>query len=141
MGAQESQPLLPPCVLAWPLQVIRSKLQEVIKVNKAKHAVSSHCGIVIEGSVLTLLLDPELQDDLMELCKQCKAVVCCRVSPMQKAQVCVCLYLSAHNACVTTQARCALQGSPQCSVAFQTAAVQSSVDLSGGWPQCFHTVR
>lgn len=44
-------------------------------------------GIVMEGGALTIALEQELQDALMELCKLCRAVVCCRVSPMQKAQV------------------------------------------------------
>ncbi|KAJ9515335.1 hypothetical protein QJQ45_006610 [Haematococcus lacustris] len=44
-------------------------------------------GLVIEGGALALALKPEHQDTLMKLCNACKSVVCCRVSPMQKAAV------------------------------------------------------
>eukprot|EP00775_Hariotina_reticulata_P007204 gene7204-7418_t len=70
-------------------QVLQAKLEEVRRDNRERHVQPPHtnCGIVIEGGALHVALDPELQDDLMALCKECKAVVCCRVSPMQKAQV------------------------------------------------------
>jgi magnesium-transporting ATPase (P-type) len=70
-------------------QVLQAKLEEVRRDNLERLVQPPHtnCGIVIEGGALHVALDPELQDDLMALCKECKAVVCCRVSPMQKAQV------------------------------------------------------
>ncbi|MBE7181474.1 MAG: phospholipid-translocating P-type ATPase, partial [Terriglobus roseus] len=43
--------------------------------------------IVIDGDSLKLVLDPALQQRFLLLCKQCKAVLCCRVSPSQKAAV------------------------------------------------------
>lgn len=43
--------------------------------------------IVIDGDSLKLMLDPNLQQRFLLLCKQCKAVLCCRVSPSQKAAV------------------------------------------------------
>lgn len=59
---------------------MQQKVQEILDSNRT-------VGIVIEGGALTYALERELQDGLMELCKLCRAVVCCRVSPMQKAQV------------------------------------------------------
>lgn len=44
-------------------------------------------GIVIDGSALAVALRKENEDTFLALCQQCAAVVCCRVSPMQKAQV------------------------------------------------------
>lgn len=48
-------------------------------------------GLVVEGGALGRLLDPAEQRvheaALVDLCCACKSVVCCRVSPMQKAQV------------------------------------------------------
>jgi hypothetical protein len=44
-------------------------------------------GIVIEGGALAACLLPANQLPFMEMCRECAAVVCCRVSPMQKAQV------------------------------------------------------
>lgn len=43
--------------------------------------------IVIDGDSLTLVLDDTLRQKFLLLCKQCKAVLCCRVSPAQKAAV------------------------------------------------------
>jgi phospholipid-translocating ATPase len=43
--------------------------------------------IVIDGDALKLVLEDELRQRFLLLCKQCKAVLCCRVSPSQKASV------------------------------------------------------
>lgn len=57
--------------------------------NRRKNTAPGHTnvGIVIDGGALHVALKSELQDDLMAVCRECKAVVCCRVSPIQKAQV------------------------------------------------------
>lgn len=72
------------------MQVLLAKLEGVRAENLERHALPGHTnvGIVIEGGALQWALEPDNQDILMELCKECKAVVCCRVTPMQKAQVC-----------------------------------------------------
>lgn len=45
-------------------------------------------GVVIDGDALKLaLLDPDTRRKFLLLCKQCRAVLCCRVSPAQKAAV------------------------------------------------------
>ena len=43
--------------------------------------------IVIDGDALTLVLDETVRQKFLLLCKQCKSVLCCRVSPSQKASV------------------------------------------------------
>lgn len=43
--------------------------------------------LVIDGRCLMYALDPHLRGALLRICMKCKAVVCCRVSPLQKAQV------------------------------------------------------
>ncbi|KAF7592101.1 hypothetical protein BBP40_000706 [Aspergillus hancockii] len=43
--------------------------------------------VVIDGETLKLMLDDELKQRFLLLCKQCKSVLCCRVSPAQKAAV------------------------------------------------------
>lgn len=51
-------------------------------------APSEGFGVVIDGDALKLALgDPDIQRKFLLLCKQCKAVLCCRVSPAQKAAV------------------------------------------------------
>lgn len=45
-------------------------------------------GVVIDGAALKLVLsDPDTARKFLLLCKNCKAVLCCRVSPAQKAAV------------------------------------------------------
>ncbi|CAL5869103.1 uncharacterized protein PFLUO_LOCUS3331 [Penicillium psychrofluorescens] len=43
--------------------------------------------VIIDGETLKLMLSGELKQKFLLLCKQCKAVLCCRVSPAQKASV------------------------------------------------------
>ncbi|RDW80067.1 hypothetical protein BP6252_04705 [Coleophoma cylindrospora] len=43
--------------------------------------------IVIDGDSLKLVLDEQLRQKFLLLCKECKSVLCCRVSPAQKAAV------------------------------------------------------
>jgi magnesium-transporting ATPase (P-type) len=66
-----------------------AKLEGVRAENLQRNVLPGHTnvGIVIEGGALQWALEEHNQDLLMALCKECKAVVCCRVTPMQKAQV------------------------------------------------------
>lgn len=43
--------------------------------------------LVIDGKCLMYALDPSLRVMLLNLSLNCSSVVCCRVSPLQKAQV------------------------------------------------------
>ncbi|KAJ3309397.1 hypothetical protein HDV04_006184 [Boothiomyces sp. JEL0838] len=43
--------------------------------------------LVIDGNTLTHALDPEISDIFLEVALLCKSVICCRVSPLQKALV------------------------------------------------------
>ena len=43
--------------------------------------------IVIDGDALKLVLEEQTRQKFLLLCKQCKSVLCCRVSPSQKAAV------------------------------------------------------
>lgn len=49
--------------------------------------LDSSLALVIDGHSLTYALDPELEDLFIQLGTRCKAVICCRVSPLQKALV------------------------------------------------------
>lgn len=43
--------------------------------------------LIIDGHTLTFALEAPLKNQLLELAQMCKAVICCRVSPLQKALV------------------------------------------------------
>ena len=43
--------------------------------------------IVVDGKTLIFALDHSLQKDFIDLLSSCSSVICCRVSPLQKAEV------------------------------------------------------
>ncbi|KAK2720099.1 probable phospholipid-transporting ATPase IA isoform X3 [Artemia franciscana] len=43
--------------------------------------------LIVDGKTLTFALTCEIRKDFLSLCRSSKAVICCRVSPMQKAEV------------------------------------------------------
>ncbi|KAK3912291.1 putative phospholipid-transporting ATPase IA [Frankliniella fusca] len=47
----------------------------------------NHAALVVDGHTLKYALTHDLQRDFLDLCISCKVVVCCRVSPMQKAEM------------------------------------------------------
>lgn len=49
--------------------------------------VTRNSALIIDGFTLTFALDPINQDGLLKLGQNCKAVICCRVTPIQKALV------------------------------------------------------
>lgn len=50
-----------------------------------KIAPKAGFALVIDGETLRFALDPALKPLFLDLTTQCSAVVCCRVSPSQKA--------------------------------------------------------
>ena len=60
---------------------------ELQAARKDHSAPAPTHAIVIDGDSLKLVLQPELRQRFLLLCKQCKSVLCCRVSPAQKAAV------------------------------------------------------
>ncbi|SCV04284.1 LAMI_0H14884g1_1 [Lachancea mirantina] len=63
--------------------------QEELENAKTQHEPpQGNFGLIIDGDALKLALsDPEISRRFLILCKFCKAVLCCRVSPAQKAAV------------------------------------------------------
>jgi len=49
--------------------------------------LDSSLALIIDGQSLTYALEPDLEDLFIQLGSRCKAVICCRVSPLQKALV------------------------------------------------------
>nr|XP_014349180.1 PREDICTED: probable phospholipid-transporting ATPase VD [Latimeria chalumnae] len=52
-----------------------------------KRALESHFGLVIDGKTLEFALHESLEGQFLELTKCCRAVVCCRSTPLQKSKV------------------------------------------------------
>lgn len=70
-------------------KILSDKLNEIREENRRMKVPygMSKVGIVIEGGALAACLIGPNQRAFMDMCRECRAVVCCRVSPMQKAQV------------------------------------------------------
>lgn len=62
--------------------------EELKKAKKDHNPPAPTHALVIDGDALKVVLEDELKMKFLLLCKQCKAVLCCRVSPSQKAAVC-----------------------------------------------------
>lgn len=50
-------------------------------------SVLSSLGLVIDGRTLAYALEPALEDKFLALAKQCRSVLCCRSTPLQKSMV------------------------------------------------------
>ncbi|OJJ43140.1 hypothetical protein ASPZODRAFT_74987 [Penicilliopsis zonata CBS 506.65] len=61
--------------------------EELIAARKDHTAPAPTHAVVIDGDTLKLMLSDKLKQKFLLLCKQCKSVLCCRVSPAQKAAV------------------------------------------------------
>ncbi|KAK1314668.1 Phospholipid-transporting ATPase 3 [Acorus calamus] len=74
-------------------RIIRDSVKEDLKrcLEEAQQCLQTVAGtklaLIIDGKCLMYALDPNLRASLLNLSLNCSAVVCCRVSPLQKAQV------------------------------------------------------
>ncbi|KAI9889295.1 MAG: aminophospholipid translocase [Vezdaea aestivalis] len=65
---------------------IQKKLQAV-RSQAAGNMEQDALALIIDGKSLTFALEKSLEKDFLDLAVMCKAVICCRVSPLQKALV------------------------------------------------------
>jgi hypothetical protein len=74
-------------------RVIKDSVKQNLKRfhEEARHSLIStperKLALIIDGRCLMYALDPTLRVDLLGLSLSCHSVICCRVSPLQKAQV------------------------------------------------------
>ena len=61
--------------------------KELTEARKNHEPPDPTHALIIDGESLKLVLSDELRQKFLLLCKQCKSVLCCRVSPAQKAAV------------------------------------------------------
>ncbi len=65
---------------------IQKKLDAIRTQGEGTFAVDT-LALVIDGKSLTYALEKDLEKNFLDLACMCKAVICCRVSPLQKALV------------------------------------------------------
>ncbi|KAK5994959.1 Phospholipid-transporting ATPase DNF1 [Cladobotryum mycophilum] len=61
--------------------------EDLAKARKNHEPPAPTHGLVIDGFTLRWVLSDRLKQKFLILCKQCRSVLCCRVSPAQKAAV------------------------------------------------------
>lgn len=58
---------------------------QMVKLEKDPHAAFA---LIIDGKTLTYALEDDMKNQFLGLAVDCASVLCCRVSPKQKALVC-----------------------------------------------------
>ncbi|KAH3671888.1 hypothetical protein OGAPHI_000074 [Ogataea philodendri] len=67
---------------------IEGTKQDLENAKKDHSPSSGNYAIIVDGASLeSIFNNPELKLKFLLLCKQCRSVLCCRVSPAQKAQI------------------------------------------------------
>ena len=68
---------------------LREKLDAISEHQHDMDAsvLDSSLALIIDGHSLGFALESDLEDLFLSLATRCKAVICCRVSPLQKALV------------------------------------------------------
>ena len=66
---------------------VKQQIEAGLVDAQAAEQLDAEVGMVIDGRSLTLALDKELAGSFLSLGTKCSAVICCRVSPLQKALV------------------------------------------------------
>ncbi|CEP63298.1 aminophospholipid-translocating P4-type ATPase DNF1 LALA0_S07e06964g [Lachancea lanzarotensis] len=67
---------------------LTGSFEELAEAKKHHEPPTGNCGVIIDGEALKLALEnDEIARRFLILCKNCRAVLCCRVSPAQKAAV------------------------------------------------------
>ena len=64
---------------------VKQQIEAGLVDAQAAEQLGAEVGMVIDGRSLTLALDKELAGSFLSLGTKCSAVICCRVSPLQKA--------------------------------------------------------
>uniref|UniRef100_A0A8C6RR75 Phospholipid-transporting ATPase n=1 Tax=Nannospalax galili TaxID=1026970 RepID=A0A8C6RR75_NANGA len=67
--------------------VVYEKKRQLESDCGAEDTVTGEYALVINGHSLAHALESDVKNDFLELACMCKTVVCCRVTPLQKAQV------------------------------------------------------
>lgn len=66
---------------------MQGSVEELEEAKEDHNTPSGRFALVIDGDALKLAMNPVIRVKFLLLCKQCRAVLCCRVSPSQKAAV------------------------------------------------------
>ncbi|KAL7751308.1 aminophospholipid translocase [Sorochytrium milnesiophthora] len=67
---------------------LEQRLEDLRSVRRGETSVENESlALIIDGRTLDFALEKDLEQTFLEIATNCKAVICCRVSPLQKALV------------------------------------------------------
>ncbi len=75
------------CAESDPRSAIDIIQENLSRIKSSSTAKASKVGLIIEGAQLTKCLQPQNRKQFVELADNADGVICCRVSPAQKAEV------------------------------------------------------
>lgn len=93
LSTNESKPTVPspPAISVVTFSAECNEMYDEMERNSAKVHIDTEervgFAIVVNGHSLVHCLSPELESRFLEIAGQCKSVICCRVTPLQKALV------------------------------------------------------
>jgi len=84
---KENMPIL--IINSDTLDETREEIRQHLDSLRQDDAVGrdNEVAVVVDGRTLTFALDHSLRRDFLDLCASCQSVICCRVSPIQKAEM------------------------------------------------------
>lgn len=74
---------------AFSAKSTEAQLDQYLASSQGASDGNDELALIINGFSLRFALEPEfgLEDKFLELSRRCKSIICCRVTPAQKAQV------------------------------------------------------
>ncbi|KAJ1673414.1 aminophospholipid translocase [Spiromyces aspiralis] len=71
----------------WATKEYLTKKLEAVRKGQGSNIDLDALALIIDGRSLDFALEKDVEDTFLELATMCRAVICCRVSPLQKALV------------------------------------------------------
>jgi len=65
----------------------KKQQQTELDEKKSKKDNMINFALIIEGSAISICLDPDLHEYLWKIIQKCRSLICCRCNPLQKAEV------------------------------------------------------
>ena len=69
------------------LDSTREEIVRELSKEKAAQNETEDLSLIIDGKTLIHALEQSVRQEFIDLCTRCSAVICCRVSPIQKAEM------------------------------------------------------
>lgn len=69
------------------LEGTRDDISKITKIIDDQSKSKNEYALIVDGKTLIYCLNQEIRKSFMKICLACKSIICCRVSPSQKAEV------------------------------------------------------